>query len=128
MDTFGFDFVQLPEVDVRYTKNKTAFSGSIRSFMRGGLDPDDFDELEQAGRLDLAMVLIDRDYGDEIFRVSDHFFGDELESSSWKFVLPLADCGERMLVIYMDTHGNEFRETIELAKIKAPAKRSRAAK
>ncbi|MFI4993112.1 MAG: site-specific DNA-methyltransferase [Solirubrobacterales bacterium] len=126
MDTFGFDFVQLPEVDVRYTKNKTAFSGSIRSFMRGGLDPDDFDELEQAGRLDLAMVLIDRDYDDEVFRVSDHFFGDELESSSWKFELPLADCGERILAIYMDTHGNEFRETIELTKLKAPRKRSKA--
>jgi hypothetical protein len=127
MDTFGFDFVQLPEVDVTYAKNKTAFSGSIRSFMRGGLDPDDFDALEQVGRLDLAMVLVDRDYDDEVFRVSDHFFGDELEGSSWKFVLPLADCGKRMLVIYMDTHGNEFRETIELAKLKTPAKRSKAA-
>lgn len=128
MDTFGFDFVQLPEVDVRYTKAKTTFTGSIRSFMRGGLDPDDFDELDQAGRLDLAMVLIDRDYDGDVFRVSDHFFGDELESSDWKFVLPLADCGKRILVIYMDTHGNEFRETIELAKLKTPAKRSRAAK
>jgi DNA modification methylase len=128
MDTFGFDFVQLPEVDVRYTKSKTTFSGSIRSFMRGGLDPDDFDELEQAGRLDLAMVLIDRNYDDEVFRVSDHFFGDELESANWKFVMPLADCGKRMLVIYMDTHGNEFRETIELAKLKTPAKKSKAAK
>jgi DNA modification methylase len=128
MDTFGFDFVQLPEIDVRYTKSKTTFSSSIRSFTRGGLDPDDFDELEQAGRLDLAMVLIDRDYDDKVFRVSDHFFGDELESANWKFVLPLADCGKRMLVIYMDTHGNEFRETIELAKLKTPAKKSKAAK
>ena len=127
MDTFGFDFVQLPEVDVRYTKSKTTFTGSIRSFMCGGLDPDDFDELDQAGRLDLAMVLVDRDYDGEVFRVSDHFFGEDLENSSWKFVLPLADCGKQMLVIYMDTHGNEFRETIELAKLKTPAKRSKAA-
>lgn len=126
MDTFGFDFVQLPEVVVTYAKNKTTFTGSIRSFMRGGLDPDDFDELEEAGRLDLAMVLVDRDYDDEVFRVSDHFFGDALESSNWKFAMPLADCGKRMLVIYMDTHGNEFRETIELAKVKGPAKRSKA--
>ena len=127
MDTFGFDFMQLPEVNVAYAKTKSAFSGVIRSFMRGGLDPDDFNQLEQAGRLDLAMVLIDRDHDGEVFRVSDHFFGDKLESSSWKFVLPLADCGKRLLVIYMDTHGNEFRQTIELAKVKGPPKRAKVA-
>jgi site-specific DNA-methyltransferase (adenine-specific)/adenine-specific DNA-methyltransferase len=127
MDTFGFDFVELPEVDVRYARTKTVFSASIRSFMRGGLDPDDFNELEHAGRLDLAMVLVDRDYDNDVFRVSDHFFGDELESSGWKFVLPLTDCGERLLVIYMDTHGNEFRETVDLAKMRPPVKRSKAA-
>lgn len=128
MDTFGFDFMQLPEVEVTYAKTKTKFIGSIQSLMRGGLDPDDFEELEDAGRLDLAMVLIDRNYDGDVFRVSDHFFGDELQSSDWRFVLPLVDCAERMLVIYMDTHGNEFRETIELAKLKTPARRSKAAK
>jgi hypothetical protein len=128
MDTFGFDFVQLPEVDVRYAKTKAAFKGIIRSFMRGGLDPDDFDELDHAGRLDLSMVLVDRNYDDEVFRVSDHFFGDELESTGWKFELPLAECGDRVLVVYMDSHGNEFRETIELAKLTTSAKATKAAK
>lgn len=127
MDTFGFDFVQLPEVDVSYARTKTALNGRIRSFMRGGLDPDDFDELENAGRLDIAMVLVDRDYDGDVFRVSDHFFGDELETAGWKFSLPLADCGERLLAIYMDTHGNELRETIEPAKLKAPPRNAKAA-
>lgn len=124
MDTFGFDFVQLPEVDVNYRRTKTHFNGTIRSFMRGGLDPDDFSSLEKAGKLDLAMVLIDRDYDGTVFKVSNHFFGDELENNKWRFALPLAECGERILIIYMDTHGNEFRETIEPATIKAPTKRT----
>jgi len=128
MDTFGFDFVQLPEVDVTYRRTKTHFSGTIKSFMRGGLDPDDFPGLEKAGKLDLAMVLVDRDYDGTVFKVSDHFFGDELENGKWKFSLPLARCGERVLIIYMDTHGNEFRETIEPAGIKPPARRARKGK
>lgn len=127
MDTFGFDFVQLPGVDVIYAQTKTEFTGTIRSFMRGGLDPDDFGELEQAGRLDLAMVLVDRNYDGNVFRVSDYVFGDELESAGWKFSLPLVECGERLLVIYIDTHGNEFRETIEPAKLKASTRKAKAA-
>jgi hypothetical protein len=119
MDTFGFDFMQLPEVKVRYTKTKEDLKGAVASFMRGGLDPDDFRGLQDAGRLDLAMVLVDRDYDGEVFRVSDHFFGDELESNKWVFSLPLKECGERLLVIYMDTHGNEFHENIEPGKLGA---------
>jgi DNA modification methylase len=127
METFGFDFMQLPEVRVSYAKTKTQITGSIKTFRRGGLDPDDFDDLEEAGRLDLAMVLVDRDYDGDVFRVSDHFFGDELEAAEWKFSLPLSECGDRMLVIYVDTHGNEFRETVELSKTKAQRASSKAA-
>lgn len=126
MDTFGFDFMQLPEVRIAYGKTKSHLQGAVASFMRGGLDPDDFAKLDEGGRLDLAMVLVDRDYDGEVFRVSDHFFGDELENTDWTFSLPLAGCGERLLVIFMDTHGNEFRETIEPAKLKAPARKVKA--
>ena len=122
MDTFGFDFMQLPEVKSSYSKTATHVRGFIAKFMRGGLDPDEHDELEDGGRLDLAMVLIDRDYDGEVFRVSDYFFGDQLEDADWTFSLPLTDCGERLLFIYMDTHGNELRETIEKEKLRAPRK------
>jgi site-specific DNA-methyltransferase (adenine-specific)/adenine-specific DNA-methyltransferase len=127
MDTFGFDFVQLPEVKVTYRTTKTKLTGTVKTFMRGGLDPDDYADLDDAGRLDLAMVLVDRDYDGEVFRVSDHFFGDELEQASWKFSLPLKECGKRLLVIFMDTHGNEFRETIEPTKPKPPTRKAKAA-
>lgn len=122
MDTFGFDFMQLPEADVRYVTNRGKFYGVVRSFMRGGLDPDDFKSLEEKGRLDLAMVMIDRDYDGETFNVSNYFFGDEIEEDAWTFSLPTKDVGKRMLVVYLDAHGNELRETIEVAKVKSGAK------
>ncbi len=122
MDTFGFDFMQLPEADVRYVKNRGELFGVVRSFMRGGLDPDDFKGLEEKGRFDLAMVMIDRNHDGETFNVSNYFFGDEIEEEGWIFSLSTEDVGKRMLVIYLDTHGNELRETIVVAKVKAGAK------
>jgi len=122
MDTFGFDFMQLPEANVRYVINGGKLYGVVRSFMRGGLDPDDFECLEQKGRFDLAMVMVDRDYDGSTFNVSDYFFGDEVEQEAWTFSLATKDLRERMLVIYLDTHGNELRETVEVAKVKAGAK------
>jgi site-specific DNA-methyltransferase (adenine-specific)/adenine-specific DNA-methyltransferase len=122
MDTFGFDFMQLPEANVRYVTNGGMLYGVVRSFMRGGLDPDDFDGLAEKGRFDLAMVMVDRDYDGDTFRVSDYFFGDEVEEEGWTFSLATKDLGERMLVIYLDAHGNELRETVGVATVKAGAK------
>lgn len=122
VDTFGFDFMQLPEVAARYVINDDRLHVVIKSFKRGGLDPDDFDSLEEKGRLDLAMVMVDRDYDGEVFRVSDHFFGDEMEDNGWMFSLPLEDGGTPFFFIFMDTHGNELREPIEIATVKTGAK------
>jgi hypothetical protein len=118
VDTFGFDFMQLPEVDVRYVKNEDNLHVVINAFKRGGLDPDDFDSLEEKGRLDLAMVMVDRHYG-EVFRVSDYFFGDQLEDNGWTFALPLKGGGTHFFFVFMDTHGNELREPIEIATVKS---------
>jgi hypothetical protein len=78
--------------------------------------------------LDLAMVMLDRDYDGDVFRVSDYFFGDELERNGWRFTLPLSEVGQRLHVIYMDTHGNERRETVELADVKQGPKPGTAKK
>jgi hypothetical protein len=101
--------------------------GVVRSFMRGGLDPDDFAGLEEKGRLDLAMVMIDQDYDGEVFRVSNYVFGDEVEENGWYFSLPIKDLGERIHVIYLDTHGNELRETVQVSGI-SPGPKPRLAK
>jgi hypothetical protein len=122
VDTFGFDFMQLPEVDVRYVKNGDDLHVVINAFRRGGLDPDDFDSLEESGRLDLAMVMVDRHYDGEVFRVSDYFFGDKLEDNGWTFALPLSGGSTHFFFVFMDTHGNELREPIEIDTVKSGGK------
>lgn len=126
IDSFGFDFVELPETELRYTHAEDALSIEIREFRRGGLDPDDLDQLEDAGRDDLAMVMIDPDYDGEVFRLMEYRFADALAESGWSFELDLTRAGRRLLIIYMDTHGNERREVVELSKLNMKKPRSRA--
>lgn len=123
IDSFGFDFVELPEVKVSYAPVNDKLRVEVKEFRRGGLDPDDFGEVEDAGRGDLAMVMADSDYDGEIFRLREHCFGAELARSAWVFELDLTEAGERLLVIYMDTHGNEHREVVELGKLSEKAGR-----
>jgi hypothetical protein len=122
VDTFGFDFMQVPEVGTRYVINDDQLHVVVNSFKRGGLDPDDFEALEEKGRLDLAMVMVDRHYDGKVFRVSDYFFGDQLEDGGWMFSLPLQGGGSHYFFVFMDTHGNELREPIEIATLKTGAK------
>ncbi len=121
LDSFGFDFVQLPEVEADYEQADGTLSVEVKGFQRGGLDPDDIDDLEDGGRPDLAMVLADSNYGGEVFKLSDYHFGDELAVSKWTFNIGLPEGSTRVLVSYMDLHGNELRQVLELPLAKAKA-------
>jgi hypothetical protein len=126
-EAFGFDFLQLPEVDAVYSHKGTTVHGVIRTFMRGGLDPDDFAGLDDSGRGDLAMVMIDRNYQEDgHLRLSDHFFADTLAYADWSFSLPLASCGKTLLIVYVDAHGNELRQAVDIAAIAKASRKPRA--
>jgi len=122
LDSFGFDFVQPPEVEVSYRRNKDQLKATIKSFQRGGLDPAEFGKLDDAGRGDLAMVMIDSDHDGKVFRLTDHRFGDELSEDGWSFEIPIAGPGKSAAIIYLDTHGNERRE---IQPLTATRKRAR---
>ncbi len=128
LDSFGFDFVQVPDAEVRYRRRAGRLVINIEAFHRGGLDPDDFEHLEDAGRGDLAMVMVDRNYDGKIFRLSDYRFGDELAQDGWTFELELDGAGDEALVIYMDAHGNERREVVSLKARKRSVPRSTVAR
>lgn len=128
IDSFGFDFVEPPDVEVSYRRSKGKLRAQIKTFRRGGLDPDEFADLEDQGRGDLAMVMVDADHNDKVFRLTEHRFADELQKSDWAF--EVEGSGKAML-IYMDTYGNERREVVELTKPAAkrkPTKRKTAPK
>lgn len=127
LDAYGFDFIELPDVKAHAEWTGDAFRLHIESFMRGGLDPDDFDELPDAGRGDLAMVMVDANYDGELFRISHRCFADELKATEWTVSVPLSECGKRLMVVFLDTHGNERREIItrKAASKPAPMRRTR---
>jgi DNA methylase len=114
LDSFGFDFVQLPEVDAGFVQTDSSVRVAIKGFQRGGLDPDDVAELEDGGRPDLAMVLLDSNYDGEVFKLSDFHFGDDLAKGKWKFDVELPRGSARILVSYVDLHGNELLQVLDL--------------
>ena len=126
LDAYGFDFVEVPEAAVTHTLDETKLRGRIESFRRGGLDPDEFEELEDDGRPDLAMLMVDTDYDGEVFRVSEHFFAEDLEANGWEFEIEVAADTEHVLLVFMDILGNERREAVELATLRADPPKKKA--
>jgi DNA modification methylase len=128
LDSFGFDFVQPPEVEVSYRRTQKALKVSVTSFARGGLDPDDFSELPDQGRGDLAMVMIDSSYDGQVFRLTDHLFGAELAESEWQFAIERKRGDKEVMLSFMDTHGNERREIVSFAPKRARSSKKVTAK
>lgn len=118
IDSYGFDFIELPEAKVEFRKTGELLIGQINEFRRGGLDPDDFKRLEDKGRTDLALVLVDTAYDGEAFKVEHHAFGEDLCKAKWRFEVPM-NGGSEALVILMDTHGNELHQIVDLHTVKA---------
>lgn len=116
IDSYGFDFIELPEAVVLYERDGGHLVGHISEFRRGGLDPDDFATRDDQGLGDLALVLIDPKYDGEAFRVGHVAFGADLAKRDWTFRVPL-NHSEQAFVILMDTHGNELRQLIDVNAI-----------
>lgn len=124
LDAYGFDFVQPPEVEAKFWRSGGNVWGRIDTFERGGLDPDELEELPERGRQDLAMVMIDPKYNGNWFNlhhhydgeklISHHWFGETLGESGWVFNLPEDIFGAEFMVVYLDAHGNERAEAISL--------------
>ena len=128
LDSFGFDFVQPPEVEVSYRRTQKALKVAVGSFARGGLDPDDFADQPDQGRRDLAMVMIDSNYDGQVFRLTNHLFGDDLREADWRFEIERKGAGKEAMLSFMDTHGNERREVVAMASPKRAPARKKAAK
>ena len=112
LDAYGFDFIDLPEADLRIDLQTGGLLVEVKSFHRGGLDPDDADALEDAGRGDLAMVLVDPAYDPPGFRLAEHHFGEALKKQDWRFEVAHEDRATVMLVL-IDVFGNELRRVVK---------------
>lgn len=58
------------------------------------------------------MLLLDLDYNGELFDLDIFFFGDQLESSDWIAKFDIQKIGEKVMAIWIDHFGNEFKAVI----------------
>ncbi|MDD2753857.1 MAG: site-specific DNA-methyltransferase [Candidatus Portnoybacteria bacterium] len=138
-DAIGFHFMRQPEVksDIKIMANNLQIT--IKKFIS------EFNEEETNRDMSnfesLAMVLIDKDFDGEIFDMDLFYFAqdllhkkknknkvdDEEENINIKEELriknqislqpiPINECGKKMMIIYVDIYGNEFKEEFEVGK------------
>ena len=109
-EAIGFHFVRQPEVKSEIKKTKDKITLKIKKF------ESDYDKDETGEKLknfeSLAMLLVDLDYNDEAFLMTDYYFADELSNMEKEF--NKKDCGKKIMAVYVDIYGNEFKEVFNI--------------
>jgi hypothetical protein len=97
----GFDFIQPPRVDCEYSRDDGNLLVKIASF-----ESEAFAAKPTSKSIaDLAMVLVDYSYDDEVFCLDSVHFTDDLARSGWRFAIPKEAVGERVMIVYVDVSG-----------------------
>jgi len=106
IDSVGFDFIVPPRVECHYEASAETLDVQITAF-----ESEAFVATEsQENIANLAMVLVDYDYDGEVFDLDAVHFAEDLETGGWRFSLPRSQVGDRLLIVYVDLFGNEYRE------------------
>jgi site-specific DNA-methyltransferase (adenine-specific)/adenine-specific DNA-methyltransferase len=115
VDSVGFDFIQPPQV--QWSVGINATEGTllneaylkIKSFKsRVRLRNEDvYGDLET-----LSTMMLDFNFDGEVFDLDAVFYGDGLKKLGWQARFPYEGLGEKIMVVFLDIHGNEAREVI----------------
>jgi site-specific DNA-methyltransferase (adenine-specific)/adenine-specific DNA-methyltransferase len=131
INAVGFDFIQPPTVDwsVGVTQVKgELFSEAfirIKTFQsRARLRTEDV----YGGLETLSMVMVDYDYNGEVLDLDRVFYNSELETSSWEARFPYESLGEKLMVVFIDIHGNESQHLITRDKFDLSRSRKQTSK
>ncbi|WP_255446973.1 DNA methyltransferase [Thermodesulfovibrio sp. Kuro-1] len=129
-DAIGFHFIRQPDVESKVIKKNGKLEIHITKFLSNYLEEETGNELKNFESL--AMVLIDKDYNDKEFVMDEFYFAEDLIpdkkenetedeikedlSHQEKIVIPIKEdeCGDKVMVIYIDIYGNEFKEVFQL--------------
>ena len=133
-DAIGFHFMRQPDVKSEWKEKGEEYHITIKKFLS------DFSEEETERDMEnfesLAMVLIDKNFDGETFDMDTYYFAEdllpkkkrkaddeetenikeELKHTNQIFLppIPKKECGKRMMLIYVDIYGNEFKEEFKL--------------
>ncbi len=120
IDSVGFDFIQPPRVECLYTATDDALEVEVVGF-----ESEAFAAAPSEQNIaDLAMVLVDYSYDNEVFNLGAVHFAEDLARDAWRFRIPRREAGERVMVIYVDLYGNEHREIRATESFEAGMRRS----
>ncbi len=125
VDAVGFDFIQVPQVETEYkiTKPKGATLLNqtekeclikIKTFKSRTLtkSPEEFENYET-----LSMVMVDYNYDGKVFDLDEVFYADKLKPD-FEVRFDSGKLDKQMMVIYLDTYGNEKKEVLSLNNFK----------
>ncbi|MCX6170943.1 MAG: site-specific DNA-methyltransferase [Ignavibacteriales bacterium] len=121
IDAVGYDFISQPVVQAKYYRDeplnatledqgKKDFVIEINEFKSNTLvyDPEDFENFET-----LSMVMLDTNYNDDYFNLSQVFWSDKITAvnkTKAEIRIPQDSfTGNKMMVIYLDKYGNELK-------------------
>lgn len=133
-DAVGFHFMRQPEVKSDILVNEKEVEITIHKFLS------DFSEDETGQDMQnfesLSMVLLDKDFKGSEFDMDVYYFAEDLlpkkkKKSDDEFeqdvkeelkhvrkiklpVIPVDECGHRIMLIYVDIYGNEFKEEFKV--------------
>lgn len=134
-DAIGFHFMRQPEVKSDWIEKNGEYHITIKKFLSDFSEEDTERDMENFESL--AMVLIDKKFDGETFDMDTYYFAedllpkkkkkkkevDEIEDIKEELKhtnqislppIPKKECGKKLMVIYVDIYGNEFKEEFKL--------------
>ena len=111
----GFHFMEQPDVESELMNSKNEYAIKLKRFYSKTLVDDKGIEYNNFDTL--ASVFIDDKYDGENFKLTSYYFKDELKLEDGTIIIPIPDDhGSKIMVIYTDLFGNEFKEEMNLGE------------
>jgi len=128
VDAVGFDFIRPPKVECVYQIKKArdksfdVASIKIKTFKSEAM-------LKGASQIpnreSLSMIMVDFDYNGDTFNLQKVLYASEIEKNNWEVHLPVESFKDKIMIIYLDIYGNEYREIKTLNDFKRLKKRKK---
>lgn len=122
VDAVGFDFIRPPKVACEYCRKKPKGQLyevaliKIKTFKSEAM----LKGASQFGnRESLSMVMVDLNYkNNDTFNLEKIFYASDIEKDKWEVHLPIEAFKDKIMIIYLDIYGNEYREIKTLKDFK----------
>jgi adenine-specific DNA-methyltransferase len=133
-DAVGFHFMRQPEVKTEISVSEKDIEITINKFLSDYTEDESGHDMENFESL--SMVLLNKDFNGSEFDMDAYYFAEDLlpkkkrksDDESEQNVkdelkhiskiklpaIPITECGNRIMLIYVDIYGNEFKEEFKV--------------